>query len=380
MSNTLQRWLSPVRNKLAALPGGSVLHLGLDLGPDRLNLVQMELVGGRPTLRAMASLPYRCPRSELFGQPKILRSLLKDGFAQQPFKGHRVVSSLPADQVKIMTVSYRRAEGQAPAQAIAAELRERFKDELDKLVVDFSLLRLADPAAGQQEALVALAQREHAMKHLDLLTASGLEVLALDIGPAALARLVIHTGAKHTPEFPLLPNALLINFGAQSSFLTVIWGRRLLLDRAVEFCENRLFKRLEQVLNMPRELAQRLLYAPALATSQEPGPPDESSRMLAEVLYPEMTLLLQEVNKTLVYIASRTRGKSVDLIYLAGPLSCYDGLLHSLSTQLGVPVRRLNPVLEFSDDTRLLGQQALGMAAGMAQTAGLALRGVPELG
>lgn len=380
MSDTLQRWINSLKHTLPKLAGGKSLHIGLDLGPDRLNLVQMKLAAGKPTLNALASLPYPCTREELFGQPKILQSLLKTAFAQQPFKGNQVVSNLPADQVKVMTVSYRCAEGQTPTQAIVAELRERLKGELDNLVVDFLMLRLADPDASQQEALVALAPREHVMKHLNLLTDSGLEVLALDIGPTALARLVVHVGARHTPEFPLLPNALLINFGAESSFLTVIWGRRLMLDRAVEFCENRIFKRLKQVLDMPQELAQRLLYPPLAEPQVTPTAPDESEQMLAEVLHPELNLLLQEVNKTLVYMASRTRGKSVDVIFLTGPLACYGGLVHSLSTQLGVPVRRLNPVLEFAENKPLPAQRALGSLTGMALTTGLALRGVPEIG
>jgi len=380
MNDTVKRWLQPLKHSLPKLTRGKPLHIGLDLGPERLNLVQMKQVAGKPMLHALASLPYPCPRDELFAQPQLLRALLKTAFAEQPFKGRQVVSNLPAEKVKIMTMSYRRAEGQSAEQAIVAELRERFKGELDNLVVDFTLLRLADPDAGQQEALVVMAPREQVMKHLNLLTASGLEVLALDIGPAALARLVVHVGAQQTPGFPLLPNALLINFGAESSFLTVIWGRRLMLDRAVEFSENRIFKRLKQVLDMPQDLAQRLLYPPLAEPQDTPAAPDESEQMLADVLHPELTLLLQEVNKTLVYMASRTRGKSVDVIFLTGPLARYSRLVRSLSTQLGVPIRQLNPVLEFTENKPPLALRELGSLSGMALTTGLALRGVAEIG
>lgn len=358
--------------KPKVLPGfGRDLSIGMEMGPDRLNLVQMELVAGRPCIRAIASLPYPCPREEL--QPQRLKSLLKRAYALQPFKGRRVVSCLPAEQIKIITVSYRCGEGQAEAAAIVAELRERLKGELDGMVVDFMNLRQEETDTGQRDALVALAPRDKVMAYLDLLTGAGLEVDALDIGPAALARLVSHAGALNTAEFAQAPNMLLVNFGADSSFLTVIWGRRLLLDRAVGFSENRMLTCLKKVLDMPEELAMRLLYEPP---SIENGSPDEASRMMAEVLRPEIAPLVQEINKTLVYMASRTRGKLVDRIFLSGRVACYPGILNILREKLNIPVEILDPVAVFASKLRKPHEDGLGAVAGIALTTGLALRGV----
>ncbi len=342
--------------------------IGLEMGPDRLNLVQMELVAGRPAIRAIASLPYPCPRDEL--HPKQLKSLLKLACATQPFKGRRVVSCLPASQIKLITVSYK--EGQPDAVAIVAELRERLQGELDNLVVDFMTLRQHDAGSGRRDALVAMAPRDKVVAYLDFLTEAGLQVEALDIGPAALARLVSHAGALRTPDFPFLPNALLINFGADSSYLTVIWGRRLMLDRTVEFCENNLFNRLKKVLDMPHDLAVRLLYGKNSALDD----PDGAVRMIAEVLRPEIALLLQEINKTLVYMASRTHGKSLDMIYLAGRVA--PGVMNALMEQMKMPVHILNPVEVFSPETGRLDHESIGDVTGIALSAGLALRGVPE--
>ena len=202
---------------------------------------------------------------------------------------------------------------------------------------------------------------------------------ALDIGPAALARLVIHAGVLHTPKFPLMPNVLLVNFGAEASFVTVIWGRRLMLDRSVGFSENRMFSRLNQVLQISTELSTRLLYEKNVALEIEHGSPDETSRMVAEILGPEISTLIQEINKTLVYMASKTRGKSVDLIYLAGRAALYPGILNSLRAQLNVPVDNLNPLEVFAARKDELHDEGLGSMAGIALTTGLALRGVAEI-
>ena len=355
----------------------STFSLGIELGQKRLNLVQMERIAGKTCLRAMASIPHSFSIDELYQDPKKLKVALKQAYAAQPFKGKRVVSCLPADQVKIITISFRPVEGQEDAVPVVTELRERLKGELDDMVVDFMTLRQEETDSGKRDALVALAPRTKVVAHLDLLARAGLDVDALDIGPAALARLVSHTGAIHTPGFPSLPNVLLVNFGADSSYLTVIWGRRLMLDRAVDLSENRLFSRLKQVLDMPPELAVRLLYGHQENAETNNSIPEETRQMVAEVLRPEINQLLAEINKTLVYMASRTRGKSVDKVYLAGRVCNYAGILESLGEQLHVPVEKLNPVTAFASGVSRFAED-LGTIAGMALTTGLALRGVPE--
>jgi len=374
MKVTFKDLLQPVMNRIPRM--NRAFSLGLELGLNRLNLVQMERASSHASIRAMASIAHPFSFEELHKDPQKLKASLKQAYAIQPFKGNRVVSCLPADQIKIITIAFRPVEGEKDTVPVIAELRERLKGELDDLVVDFMTLRQDEANSDRRDALVALAPRDKVVAHLDLLARAGLEVDALDIGPAALARLVSHAGAIHAPGFPNLPNVLLVNFGADSSYLTVIWGRRLMLDRAVDFSENRLFSRLKQVLDMPQELALRLLYDHARPDSNL-GVPDEARKMVGEVLRPEINALLQEINKTLVYMASRTRGKSVDKIYLAGRVCNYPGVLISLGEQLHVPVEKLDPVTVFgAQNTRFAND--LGTMAGMALTTGLALRGVRE--
>lgn len=380
MNTVFENFIQPALNRLPKWwPRlGHSFNIGLDMGPDRLNLVQMERIAGKTCIRAIASLPYPCPRDELQQHPKKLKSLLKQAYAMQPFKGKRVVSCLPADQMKIITIAYRRTEGQPDSMAIVDELRERLKGDLDGMVVDFMTLRQEETDSGKRDALVALAPREKVVAYLDFLAGAGLVVDALDIGPAALTRMVSHAGSIQSPEFPKFPNVLLINFGADSSFLTIIWGRRLMLDRAVEFSENRMFARLKQVLDLPEALAIHLLYEKEAILKMENGRPDEVHRMVAEVLRPEITQLMQEINKTLVYMASRTRGKSVDKIYLAGRVARHPGILSSLKEQLNIPVDMLDPVAIFASGKNSSYDGVQGAMAGMALTAGLALREIPD--
>ncbi len=372
----LQQWLTTFLNRRFTQP----FYIGLEIGFSRINLVQMEYLAGKIHMRAIASIPFTCSRETLLSDPNALKALLKQAYAVQPFKGNKVVSCLPAEHVRILTISYNHVEGHSDDEAVVTELRERYKNELDHMVVDFMSLRQEDSNSGKRDALVALAPHDKVVAYLDLLSNAGLNVEALDIGPAALTRTVCHTGALLVPEYPSLPNVLLINFGAESSFLTIVWGRRLMLDRPIEFSENRMFTRLKQALDMPEELMINLLYEQGVHADKAQNQSDEANQMVTDILRPEINLLLQEINKTLVYMASKTRGKSVDQIYLTGRVSRYAGILNLLKAQLNVKVELLDPVEVFAADNTKLKSQNLGTMAGIALTTGLALRGVPERG
>lgn len=352
---------------------GPAPAIGLYLGKSAVNLVQMEQTASGARIRAMAALPLEGAREALAERPREFKALLQSAFKAYPFVGKRVVSSLSNKDVKISTMSFRRQPGQSDDEALVVALRERMPDELDDTVVDFMSLRPAESEAEQGEALVALASRTKVTEYLDQLTAIGLEAVALDVGPNALSRLVRHSGAQHWREFPKLPNALLINVGLNASFLSVIWGRRLILDRQVSFSEGALVSRLQKVLEMPEALALHLLHE-----LESSGNAAESQSTVLELLRPEMAVLLQEINKTLVYMASKTRGKSVDVIYLAGSAARYPSLLNGFQSQLQVPVVPLEPVSLFAHDARIRPQ--LGLRPGIVLATGLALREVRELG
>ncbi|MEQ1601433.1 MAG: pilus assembly protein PilM [Methylophilaceae bacterium] len=379
MTFALKNLLKTAKNRLPEWLlnfGGKFSHhfsIGLDMGPDRLNLIQMHLVAGKPCVRAAVSIPYGCPLQLIKSDPSRLKALIRQAYQVQPFKGKRVVSCLSADQIKILTVSYKLAEGQQDAAAIIQELRERLKGDTADMIVDYKLIRPEGNNSEKREAIVAVAQRETVLTYLNLLADAGLEVEALDIGPAALTRLVMHLENDGTTNFK---NVLLINIGVASSYLTVVWGRRLMLDRAVNFSENCLLARLETVLDMSPDLAEQLLFENRVIPGKEAH---EVQQMLDEVLRPKIKTLVEEINKTLIYIASITRGHTVDKIYLVGRAARYQRIAEFLGEQLQVPVVILNPLAAFAFDNENQNDQNWGTRPGMALTAGLSLRTATDI-
>lgn len=345
--------------------------IGFNLGTEQLHMVQMERTGGRVNIRAAASVPFPCERDALLASPSQFKSFVKQALKAGPFVGRRVVPCVAPYDLKLMLVEYKQLDGQGEADALGKELRERLRQELDESVVDYLPLRNTDNQETSKTAIVAVAKRTTVLAYLEQLRRAGLQAVALDIGPAALARVVaaLDTARAH-------PNVLLINFGRFKTYLTVTWGRRLMLDREIDFGDHWLVGNLAENLDIPGELVTQLLCKHGFRNPAS-GPSgledDDITRTMAEILQPEFAELAQEINKTLIYVASRTHGKSVEQVYLLGSVARYPHVAEFLGDLLKIPVEVLNPLSAF-DFAPGAGANSVTPAAGIALATGLALR------
>ena len=355
---------------------GPAYPIGFHMGADRLHLVQMQAsASGAPRIRAAAAVDYDSPLEETLADKRKLKALVRRAFADRPFSGRRVIAAMPKDQVKILLLSYTAAEGQSDSEAIVRELRERIKSNEEDMIVDFMRLRATEPRGQQRDAIVAMTSRTEVTRYLESLAEAGLEPEAVDIGPSALSRVVAWIapeGVAHPP------NLLLVNFAATGSFLTVVWGRRLMLDRGIEFNERRLLERLETALGLETDLAGKLLAHHGFAPAHESAESRDIAGTLREVLRPEFAALTEEVNKTLVYTASKTRGRTVDKIYLVGAMAHYPGIRALLEELLLMPVELLDPFEIFPHALDADALQGLLPHSAAAIATGLALRNVKE--
>ncbi len=348
--------------------------IGLDVANEKLHMVQFESSSRPPLVRAAISLAYEGSREALLSDTERFKALVKRALARRPFRGSSVVSCLPQPDIRIMTMAYHRAAGEDDTVAIVKSLRERIKGELDESVVDYVAVHGDDAPSAERSAIVAVARRDRVVAYLELLRGAGLEVTALDIGPAALARLVSTLG-----DGTDCANALLVNFGQGKSYMSVIWGRRLMLDRDIDFSEGRLVARLEKILNIPGPEALRLLYQHGYRSAQDAAA-KEITQTLIEVLRADFAALAAEINKTLIYTASKTRGLAVERIYLLGSVARHPGIADLIQGLVAVPVKVINPfdVFAVRQDATVLAE--LDPIAGIGLATGLALRGSDDSG
>jgi len=348
--------------------------IGADFAAGALNLVQAAPRDGGHALIAAASVPYPAARADLLAAPAELARFVGAALASGPFKGRRVISALPPSEVRILPLTVPAGqsqnagqnEGQALAKAVAKAAAEQLGVDPGASVLDYYPIRGADGDTGGRQVLVAAADKARVLAYLAMLESARLEPVALDIGPAAIARLL---AAIHGSDIG--QSILLLNFGAAKSFVTVIWGRRLMLDREIDFGEEQLAATLAAALDLSPDTATSLLREHGIGSRAGAGPHAELRRTIHEVLHPACLALADELAHTQVYVASRTRGSTISRMYLNGSLARYPDIQARIGELIDVPVHLLDPFDAFGarphqDQDRDHTGRAIALAAGLA--------------
>jgi len=366
----MKNWLSTISTRVQ---GARVGPIGFELSQEKLHLVQLERnAEGGVTLRAHASVPLPCTRDTLMGSPRALRKLLSRAFAADHFKGRQVVLAMPPGHFRTMPLSYQLSGGQAEESVIGALMAERLDGPLTDYVIDYLPVRTR-AREGERLALVAVSPRADVLNYLELARLAGLQVDALEIGPVAIRRLVSALSSGNESDV-----VLVLNTGTSASYLTVIAGRRLLLDQELRFGEATLVERIATALELAPERAREL----ALRTGVEPAPrranePDGVREALREILRPELGRLVEEIERTCQFVASETRGANVARVYLLGSLARWPGVDHALSELARVPIGMMpNPLTLLGSESRQLNAESV--APELAVATGLALRGLTD--
>lgn len=346
--------------------------IGVDFAAERLNMLQVEPSPNGTVVRAAVSLAYPAERAQLLANPRLLKSFVGKALAGAPFAGRRVVSALAPGEVRILPLTVHVANGQSEAQAVAKAVRGQIGAAASESVVDYYRVRSVDATGPERQVLAAVAASSDVLAYLAVLRSAGLEPVALDIGPTAIARLL---GAMQDDNEQ---SVLLINFGIHRSFLTVIWGRRLLLDREIEFGETQLVDKLARALGLNAEVALGLLRehgigTPAGAVHHQAGAQPDIGRTIREILYQEFAALAEELVRTQVYVASRTRGSALSRVYLNGSVARYAHIRERIEELVHLPVEVLDPFKAFP--AAPASKPANNVTHGIALAAGLALRG-----
>jgi len=342
--------------------------IGADFAAASLNLVQAAHGDAGFSLIAAASIPYPAARAELLAAPAELARFVGTALAAGPFKGRRVISALPPADVRILPLTVPAAPGQSEAQAVARAATEQLGVEAGSSVLDYYPIRGADGDSSGRQVLVAAADKARVLAYLAMLESARLEPVALDIGPAAIARLLATIHGSDIGQ-----SVLLLNFGAARSFVTVIWGRRLMLDREIDFGEEQLAATLGAALDLPQATATSLLREHGIGgRSGGGGAHAELRRAIHEVLHPACLALADELAHTQVYVASRTRGSTISRVYLNGSLARYPDIQDRIGALIDVPVHLLDPFDAFGGRP-CADHDGIGRALALA--AGLALRG-----
>ncbi|MDJ0880786.1 MAG: pilus assembly protein PilM [Gammaproteobacteria bacterium] len=372
LSRILQKETTPeVHNNQPGL-------IGLDLGSHTLHLCQLRPKSHRHyTIMAKASMGFEGSRQQLLDDPKAFKRLLAKATKGKKFKGRKVTAVMPPDDVKIMLLTYKASTTNVDAE-IVKMLSQRIEGDINDYVIDYLPIR-NQKSDDEHIVMASVARRNKVERLLNTLTAAGLQVHSLDIGPAALKRLVSSLYENEAKN-----NVLLINIGENTSYLTIVSGKRLLFDQPVEFGCTQLLSDIATTLDISIDKANALVYQHGLhpATAQAVNSlvsHTDISATLLEIIKPAFMKLVEEINRVLIYTASETHGEPLSRVLLLGCIARWPGAQELMLSFLDIQVPKVQTefyeVFHDADDKTIPWADHLPE---MAIATGLALRGLQD--
>ena len=351
--------------------------IGVDFTEDKVNLVQFgRMHDGDIALKTAICIPYTDSREELLSSPKTLRPVLQKIIKESEFTGKNVVTSMPSSDVRILSINYTSLNSKIDNESLLKALCDRVDEDLSEYVIDYLQVRTND-SDNEQLALVALVRRELVITYLELLRRSGLNVEALEIRPAAIKRLIFSLIEPDDYR-----NILVINFGRTKSYLTIISGRRLLLDQELNFGAKILIEKISSVLDMTEDAAVELILKHGFEVSstsdsfQTSYTDEDISKTLLDIAKPVFSELIEEINRILIFAASENHGETISKIYLLGSISGWKGMDTYLEKKLKISFEVLNsPLKTFCKPISYINDELIN-SPHISIAAGLAMRGL----
>lgn len=371
-----RQWLDRRRPELGSTSAWG--PIGVYFTQQSLHLVQLgKFADEELGIRSHASLAYPGSRAELIARPSIVRKLVRRAMREGKFRGRRVVSAMPPEQVRVMSVSYPANSTDSAASSIAKLMADRVEGPLTDYVVDYVPIRMSSHD-GDRLALVAVSRLEHANAYLDCLEAAGLHVDFLEIGPIAIKRLI---SSGSTAD--LQDHVFVVNVGDTTTKLTTISGERLLADQEIPFGEQRILSVISGSLDLTENVAKDLMCTNGLDRAKNSGESSGSSfdssvvTTLVEIVRPEFMRLAREIKRAFVFADSESHGDSRKKIIIVGGITEWPGAAALLGSLTQAPVECLGRShIPFAEKSKVGADISDRQAAEMSTAVGLALRGM----
>ena len=342
--------------------------IGIDFGPNGLRMVQFRKHADRLELHASVYISITDEERNSVSQ---IRLLIKNALKENDFVGREIVICLQPGNVKILMLSFMHQPDKKDEDLIVQRIAERIDDNIENYVIDYMMVR-PDAEKGQERSvLVALANHDEVINCLEHMRKTGLTVSLLEIEPTAVRRLI---SVKYSNESDA--NLMTISMGSCQTYITVLSGRRLIYERDVDFGEQQLIDMLCKELDINEHEARTMLERGDTNGEGENEQDIAVTAALYSVLKPLFMVLVEDINRALIYAASETRGMPVKHVYLTNRVATWQGIENFINTLIEVPVSVLMPFDGFNNAEKFNADSGPRGAV----VTGMALHGLTEFG
>lgn len=313
---------------------------------------------------------------ELDGDPSVdvsrlsqMKMALQQLGTKLKIKGQKAWCSVPGHPVFSRFVKLPPVSGDKLSQIVEFEARQNVPWQLDEVSWDYEVVSKSD--VGEVEVVLAAMKREPLNEMYQEVTASGVKVVGMDVGPLAL-----YNAFRYS--YPDVDEpVLVVDMGARSTNLVFVEGdrfftRNLLVGGAA--VTNAIAKEFG-ISFAEAEQQKRSQGFVALGGAVEDHP-DEGVNAMSKVMRNSMTRLHAEIMRTITFYRSQQGGSAPKRVLLAGGGSATGYVAEFFTEKLKLPVEVFNGLRGVQNDRGVSAEAAQIDAPALGELVGLALRGM----
>ena len=336
---------------------GKNIFVGIDIGTSSIKIVELKIVGGKPTLSNYAWMPFSNIAGSGEEGSKFFESAfpiyLKRIMERANFKGKEVHISIPAFGGLITPIDFPEMSKEEMEQAIRFEAQKYIPTSLDEVVLSWDILEspkdnspakentdletasdAASPAnAKRMQVLLVAASRSKVERYEKLVRAAGLKLLTMEIESFSLVRSLVGQDPG---------NFIIVDIGARICNIILVEKGIIKANRNIDAGGKDITRSVANSMNIDEARAEKLKLSNKNFFAKD-----------SSISLPSLDMISGEISRM---ISSSFKGSdqvSIDSIVLSGGTAGLSNINEHLSAATGVRVVTGNPFGRVKYDPKL---------------------------
>lgn len=334
----------------------------LDIGTTAVRAIELKGAPGAWSLVRYGTAPVdmRVATSDSSEDRKRLGEVITNLIAQTGITTKNVVVGIPSNKTFITIVDLPDMPTAELASTIKYQAEQYIPTSLDETKIDWAGLGKSLRDENKMEVLLASVSNKFSEDRLDLIEGLGLNVVALEPDPLALARSITPIGNRD--------GVLLVDVGDFSTDIVAVIGDTPRLVRSLPTGMQTLIKAAQQNLNIDQNQATQFILKFGLH-------PDRLEGQIFKALDATLEQFVAEVTKTIKFFQTRYATVPLQTAVLSGYAVGIPAFNDYVSSKTGLTMSVGNPwqQVRFGSDQQ---QNLLQLAPRFAVAVGLAERTV----
>ncbi|WP_414550086.1 type IV pilus assembly protein PilM [Anabaena sp. CCY 0017] len=354
--------------------GKSNTRVGIELAPERVNVVQLRKQRQGLKLESLTSLPV--PEGVIVDGQIIdistMAELIQQALAESKIKATRVATGVPGRDSIVRVIPI-------PAELDDKELREMVlnheaglylpypREEAD---VDYQKLGyfVDEDGIEKVQVLLVATRKEVTDTYLNTFEQAGLQIDILEINSFALIRTI----RDQLRQFGLQEAAVLVDIEFDSTEIAIVINGVPQFSRSVPIGTYQMQMALCRAMSLPTSRDMELLQGMVIPTNPmdggQTGVTDVNPGMAA--LLRVLGELADELRRSIDFYLNQSENLEVAQIFLAGPGGGLQQLDEFVTQRLGLPTTQIDPIgalsLQVDEEKYPLAQRSgLGIILGL---------------